>query len=317
MSNSYENMKKFLSLLFLIAFAITIQNTYAETFSIEPVSGSGAPGCEETLQGCYTPKELIIHVGDIVKFTNTDTASHTFTSGTPEGGTSGIFDSGLTTGGGGVSYSPDAVGDIPYWCVVHPWMVGVIKVVDYDDSTEIQYSRTHVESANIFSETESTISFGIDRSKYFINDSISIIGNLNYFVADEKPIIIILNPSGGIVYEKQVNIENKRFYDLVHTADSDFTKNGIYEIIISYDNEVDSKLSFDFSNNVPTSSKNITYYLSTSTINKIPLNANLVNVDFLSLSTFNQKGKLQFTLVPDLITQAKETITLDIPRKII
>ncbi|KFM18179.1 hypothetical protein AAA799P11_01205 [Marine Group I thaumarchaeote SCGC AAA799-P11] len=131
MSNSSEHMRKFLSLLFLIAFSMTIQNTYAETFSIEPVSGSGASGCEETTDGCYIPSTVTVDVGSVVIMSNTDTAAHTFTAGTPEDGPSGLFDTGLLMAGNSFNYSPDAEGVIPYFCMVHPWMIGKIIVGNY------------------------------------------------------------------------------------------------------------------------------------------------------------------------------------------
>ena len=61
--------------------------------TVEPVAGSGAPGCETT--ECYTPSTATIAAGGTVTFTNTDTAPHTSTSGSAANGPDGVFDTSL------------------------------------------------------------------------------------------------------------------------------------------------------------------------------------------------------------------------------
>jgi len=59
---------------------------------------------------------------------NTDTAAHTYTSGTPGDGPDGIFDSSLVMAGESYEWTADVVGEIDYFCMLHPWMVGVLIV---------------------------------------------------------------------------------------------------------------------------------------------------------------------------------------------
>ena len=94
---------------------------------IEPVAGSGIAGCQDD-GGCYIPMVATVDVGGVVIFQNTDTVAHTFTAGTPEGGPSGVFDSGLALVGSSFEYTADTVGEIPHFCIVHPWMTGLIVV---------------------------------------------------------------------------------------------------------------------------------------------------------------------------------------------
>ncbi|MEE8383809.1 MAG: CFI-box-CTERM domain-containing protein [Nitrosopumilus sp.] len=97
--------------------------------TIEPVAGSGVPGCEETAEGCYSPAEVKVVVGEVVIFSNTDTAAHTFTSGTPGGDdVMEIFDSSLLPAGDSSEWTPDTLGEFPYFCMIHPWMAGTILV---------------------------------------------------------------------------------------------------------------------------------------------------------------------------------------------
>ena len=97
----------------------------AEIVSIP--SGSGAPGCEETNE-CYIPAELTISAGTSVIWDNIDNAAHLATSGTPDGGPDGIFDSGMIMAGDTFEQEFSDIGEFAYYCLVHPWMVGTVTV---------------------------------------------------------------------------------------------------------------------------------------------------------------------------------------------
>ena len=104
--------------------------------TIIPAAGSGAPGCEETAEGCYIPSTATVDVGGVVIMSNTDTAAHTWTSGTPDDGPDGNFDTSLIMAGSSFEWSPDTVGEYPYFCMVHPWMQGVIIVQEVGAAEE-------------------------------------------------------------------------------------------------------------------------------------------------------------------------------------
>jgi len=92
--------------------------------------GSSVPGCEVTNE-CFIPAEVTVDVGGEVTWTNEDTAAHTITSGDlnvdPDNvGT--VFDSSLLMAGKTFSHKFDAAGEYPYFCMVHPWMVGKVIV---------------------------------------------------------------------------------------------------------------------------------------------------------------------------------------------
>jgi predicted secreted protein with PEFG-CTERM motif len=89
--------------------------------------GSSTPGCETT-NSCYDPHEVTIDVGGEVTWSNDDTAGHTVTSGTLNGGPDGNFDSSLFMAGKTFSHKFDEAGEFPYFCVVHPWMTGKVIV---------------------------------------------------------------------------------------------------------------------------------------------------------------------------------------------
>lgn len=99
----------------------------AFTGTISVPSGSSVPGCDETNQ-CYIPYEVTVSVGQTVTWSNDDSAAHTVTSGTPDGGPDGTFDSSLFMAGTTFSYTFENSGEYNYYCMVHPWMTGKIKV---------------------------------------------------------------------------------------------------------------------------------------------------------------------------------------------
>jgi len=137
-------MKTISSLFVLFAIVAGLVATTPAAFAdhsevtISAASGSGAPGCEETAEGCFIPKEATVDVGGKVIFSNTDTAAHTFTAGAATDGPSGEFDSGLSMAGSLYEWTPTAAGEVPYFCMVHPWMTGLIVVQEAgaDDTGE-------------------------------------------------------------------------------------------------------------------------------------------------------------------------------------
>ena len=90
-------------------------------------AGVGVPGCEETSE-CYLPSLLTIETNTTVIWENKDNAAHLATSGTPDGGPDGVFDSGMIMAGGTFEHEFIDSGEFQYYCIVHPWMIGTVTV---------------------------------------------------------------------------------------------------------------------------------------------------------------------------------------------
>ncbi len=133
MHNSSLSMKTKAICSFFVLFAIvagigaTTPAAFAEV-TITPVAGSGVPGCEDEPEGCWIPNTATVDVGGVVIFSNTDNAAHTFTAGTPSDGPSDVFETSLLIAGNSYEWTPDTVGEFPYFCMVHPWMQGLLIV---------------------------------------------------------------------------------------------------------------------------------------------------------------------------------------------
>jgi len=91
--------------------------------------GTSVPGCEDT-NSCYDPFIFFANVGDTVKWFNADSAAHTVTSGDPDNGHDGKFDSSIIMSGDSFSHKFTQKGKYPYFCMMHPWMVGQVVVSD-------------------------------------------------------------------------------------------------------------------------------------------------------------------------------------------
>ena len=111
---------------------------------ITAVSGSSVPGCEDIANGCYAPTSSIANVGEKILFSNMDDAAHTFTSGNVQNGPNGIFDSSLISPGDSYEWIPKIVNEYPYFCMVHPWMIGLIIVEGIEEETQVVEEETQV-----------------------------------------------------------------------------------------------------------------------------------------------------------------------------
>jgi plastocyanin len=91
---------------------------------ISIVPESGNPGND----AFYEPSPAKVAVGSTVTWTNDDALPHTVTSGNPEKGSDGIFDSGIVNADKSFSHTFDKAGVLDYYCAIHPWMTGRIIV---------------------------------------------------------------------------------------------------------------------------------------------------------------------------------------------
>jgi len=113
--------------IFAVAMTIGMQPAFAETVTVSTPQGTSVPGCEATNE-CFIPYEITVNVGDEVVWSNDDSAAHTVTAGSAADGPSGVFDSSLFMAGTTFSHTFEEVGEYDYFCMVHPWMEGIVKV---------------------------------------------------------------------------------------------------------------------------------------------------------------------------------------------
>jgi plastocyanin len=100
------------------------------------VAVSITQGSSSKTTNAYSPNPIEINVGDTVIWTNNDPpTTHTATSGTPSAGPDGKFGgtpdapfSELISPGRTFSFTFNEAGEFPYYCTLHPNMVGTVMV---------------------------------------------------------------------------------------------------------------------------------------------------------------------------------------------
>ena len=122
------NTKQIIISSLLVVFAIglfAVPQAFADV-TVENAAGSASN--QDCVPDCFIPSTVTVSVGEIITWSNTDTAAHTATSVDDAGGPSGVFDSSLIMSGGSYSYTADTEGTFDYFCMVHPWMLGTVIV---------------------------------------------------------------------------------------------------------------------------------------------------------------------------------------------
>jgi predicted secreted protein with PEFG-CTERM motif len=139
----------------LAIFVTTIMLSVPPAFAQQTVSvpqGTSVPGCEATNE-CFIPAEITVEVGTEVIWSNDDSAAHTVTAGSAADGPSGVFDSSLFMAGTVFSYTFDTAGEFPYFCMVHPWMEGVVTV---QEAGGVPMPTTPIELDQIMAEIQTS-----------------------------------------------------------------------------------------------------------------------------------------------------------------
>ena len=84
-------------------------------------------GTQQMGQIYFDPEVIQIPVGTTVIWENIDDAMHTVTSGNPQDGADGTFDS-MIAAGDSFKFTFNAPGKEDYFCMVHPWMTGSVEI---------------------------------------------------------------------------------------------------------------------------------------------------------------------------------------------
>jgi cytochrome c oxidase subunit II len=110
------------------ADSVNQTDTAAEpTMTLTILEGSAVQG-----NPAYDPDPVTVAAGDVIEVSNQDSVPHTATSGTgPEDAESGsLFDTSIMDAGATAQIDTAnlAAGDYPYYCSVHPYMLGTMTV---------------------------------------------------------------------------------------------------------------------------------------------------------------------------------------------
>ncbi len=124
-----------LALVAILGVAPAFGQTASEV-DIATGAGASASAACVTTNNCFSPNPITVAPGTEVEWKNTDTVSHTVTSGKVSDDNAGsMFDSGLVKKGNEFKFTFATAGTYDYFCTVHPWMVGQVIVGEAAAST--------------------------------------------------------------------------------------------------------------------------------------------------------------------------------------
>ncbi|MDH3191093.1 MAG: plastocyanin/azurin family copper-binding protein [Nitrosopumilus sp.] len=128
----------YLIVLFLFGLFAYLPITYAEDYVVDIPFGAYNPELNTPAKVWFDPPRIFITVGDSITWYNDDKEGHTVTSGEGSGrfgwmsdnfGTpDGYFDSERFMPGESWSFKFEESGTFPYFCIIHPWMEGIVIV---------------------------------------------------------------------------------------------------------------------------------------------------------------------------------------------
>ena len=133
------NFMIFGSLVFGLIIFSQAPYSNAEEFTVSIPFGAFNPELNTPAEVWYDPPEIVIRTGDTVTWINDDREGHTVTSGVSAGRfdwmsaqklgePDGIFDSQRFMAKESWSYTFNEEGSFPYYCIIHPWMGGIVFV---------------------------------------------------------------------------------------------------------------------------------------------------------------------------------------------
>ena len=128
----------FLILVIILGILGSSSLIYAEDYAISIPFGAYNPELNTPAEVWYDPPQMFVTIGDTITWYNDDREGHTVTSGKGSGrfgwmsdnfGTpNDYFNSDRFMPGDSWSYKFEESGTFSYYCIIHPWMEGVIIV---------------------------------------------------------------------------------------------------------------------------------------------------------------------------------------------
>ena len=205
-------------ILFLVFIPMTVFADHMMA-SVSIPQGTSVPGCEQYNE-CYVTYEVTVDVGGKVYWSNDDTAAHTVTAGSAADGPSGLFDSGLFMTGTTFSHTFESAGEFPYHCIVHPWMAGIVTVID--DSTN----------------TGPPITVKTNSYNYREGDTIYVSGEVSEILFGYAISFMMIAPNGDVILIDQIMVDSNGKYQTAILAEGSLMiDDGVYTIQVLYATE--------------------------------------------------------------------------------
>jgi len=184
-------------------------------------AGTSVPGCEETNE-CWIPTTVRVSQFGEVTWINDDTAAHTVTSGSVDaGGPDGNFDSSLFMAGTTYSVSFDREGTFPYFCMVHPWMIGTVIVGEGGPIPPPPTPSPAIE-----------ISVSAEQAVYDLGDIVNLQVKISGTTSSQNVGVSVTDPTGTAVVSRTLSTDRNGNADFEFGIHEDF-KTGTYRVSVT------------------------------------------------------------------------------------
>jgi len=207
----------------LLLFSL-FESSYAEMYDINMPTGSASPDAPYFWQNEKTGEatgDIEIFVGDTVIWKNGDKAKHTITSGTLEGGPDGKFGgTDFLVPGEFYDFTFKKTGSYPYFCLIHPWMTGIVTVTnegykilsgvgqnvgDGLSSFDIEYQYSGVISSATVNQEEKSITFKLKNEQNLGQENLLMLLPSELI---DGPYVIFIDGKKNLTFENILNDVN-------------------------------------------------------------------------------------------------------------
>lgn len=120
-------LKNKIILVLAISVFVLVQNQEALAERVIISQQGDNPACRSA-KSCFLPSNIVIQQGQDVIWYNDDSSTHSIITQSQQFGSSAIISSGNIFPGESYSHRFDASEYVNYYCVLHPWMQGLIVV---------------------------------------------------------------------------------------------------------------------------------------------------------------------------------------------
>ena len=256
------------SIFVLFAIATGMASMAPDAFADHPevaivtVAESGfSQTCVET--GCYTPTTATVDVSGVVTMTNTDpTGVHTFTSGTVDGFTpspDGTFDSGVLMADDSFEWIPESTGEVPYYCMLHTWMIGTIIVQDAHAEEAAELAAAEEAAAELAAAEEAAAELAA--AEEAAAELAAAEEAVEEHAAEDVELTVVITDSavmGGTQVELEFNVLHVN-YDMTATQNGEvvFEETGLHSMELIATHQIDAVGSDDNPINVKVESLGI------------------------------------------------------------
>jgi predicted secreted protein with PEFG-CTERM motif len=196
--------------------------------------GSSIVGCE-TNNMCYIPYMATLDIGGEAIWHNIDSVGHTVSAGTLEESKFDLFNSGLMAPDAMFSHKFTDAGTYDYFCIVHPWMTGIVTVgaeheeMEHDEMEGMEHSDEHAASGveDLSDQFVASVTSGVIHHIGANSDDATLVVHL-FGADDDGELKITLNrdiitPFDDGTYFVLIDGEEAEFMQMTDTLHVDYT----------------------------------------------------------------------------------------------